>query len=136
MKATTKREEEDLRDRAVANLRKRIKPGKRVYTMVTHVTRSGMTRLVRLFIVEKGKIEDITGWVAQAIGARRAKGAEWDIVVGGCGFDAGFHVVGSLQRALFPNGVPIAKADPAVRETLARQGETITKSYGLAHSNL
>ena len=92
--------------------------GRRVYTMVTSRSSSGMSRNVRLFIAAvsyphegnrpgrkpEASIVEITHNVARALGLR--KGKNDDIVVGGCGFDAGHHVVMSLSYALFGRNDP------------------------------
>lgn len=97
-----------------------VRPGATVYTSITHVSASGMTRHIRVYVVtryaEKGRgvrheITDITGHVAAVLGYRRARGSRWDLVVGGCGMDMGFHVVYSLGRAMFPKGGPLAKSN-------------------------
>jgi len=72
-----------------------------VYTMITHVSRSGMSRHVRVFCVRDGRIVELTGYVARALNYPRARGSQWDIVVGGCGFDAGHQVVYDLSWALY-----------------------------------
>jgi hypothetical protein len=124
-------EKETLRAEAVATLRRMgVKPGASVYTIVTHVARSGMSRHIRCYIptrdtftdrdgrkrVQQG-ITDITGLVANACGFRRARGSRWDLVVGGCGMDMCFHVVYTLGRVMFPNGGPLS----ATNEIRARQ---------------
>ena len=72
--------------------------GTRVYSMVVHRAKSGMTRWVRLFIAHTSRIEEITPMVARATGMRHD---DKGIRVGGCGFDAGHHVVYHLSHELF-----------------------------------
>lgn len=87
-----------------AYLRKMLKPGTEVNTILTHVSSSGMTRHYRVFIVHKGEIRDITKSVADAAGFSTKEDGRWHIVVGGCGFDGGFEIVHNLGYALWPNG--------------------------------
>jgi hypothetical protein len=94
---------------AVMYLRKRIKPGDTVYTVIRKVSSSGMSRKMSLFIVKQGEIWDVTHYVAKATGATIDKKTGY-LVVGGCGMDMAFHVVYSLGRALFPKGFIPAKA--------------------------
>lgn len=103
MARMTKKDREE-QARAVEHLRAVLPPGSRVYTTITHVARSGMSRRVRVFAVVNGRIASLAGYVATACGMRRHDGAWWDIVVGGCGFDAGFSVVSDLARTLYPGG--------------------------------
>lgn len=89
---------------ACADLRKLwdIKAGSTIYTMVTHVARSGMSRDVRVFVVHKGKIQCITSKVAHATGLTlRDRGSWYAIVRGGCGMDLAWDTVYHLSRAMF-----------------------------------
>lgn len=91
--------------RHVAMLRDMLPPGATVYTRIEHVSRSGMSRDVRVYAVRDGGIESITGLVASALDMpRRDARGDWVLRVGGCGFDAGFSVVYDLASTLYPNG--------------------------------
>jgi hypothetical protein len=68
-----------------------------VHTLVTHVSRSGMTRHMRLFMVYAGQICEITTRAARALGWRTKDGR---LIVNGVGMDMGFHAVYSLACAL------------------------------------
>jgi len=96
------------RERAIVALREHIKPGDTVYTVLDHVSKSGMSRNIRVLIPytrEDGSVDFLhpNYLVAQAIGARQAKRGD-GIVMGGCGMDMGFHLVSTLSRVLFPDG--------------------------------
>ena len=77
---------------------------RRVYTMIRHVASSGMSRRLSVFVVEDGKIREITGLVAELVGYKRH--SDGTLTVGGCGFDAGFDVVYNLGATIWPNGTP------------------------------
>ena len=81
-----------------------LKPGDTVYTVLKHVSRSGMMRHIQLQIVRDGDICDITYHAACVMGDPIAKNG--GIRVSGCGMDMGFHLVYSLGRTLWPNGTP------------------------------
>jgi hypothetical protein len=88
-----------------------IKPGDTVYTILDHVSASGMSRAIRVVLMkcEDGKPVDLhpNYSVGKLLGLRHwmRKGRRQDaLVVGGCGMDMGFHVVYSLARAMFPDG--------------------------------
>lgn len=98
----TKAQQQDKLD-AIEYLRKHIKPGDRVYTTLTHVSRSGMSRSIKVCIVVGDEIVDISGWVGRALDEPRDH-KRGGVKVGGCGMDMGFHVVYCLGRALFPDG--------------------------------
>jgi len=78
-----------------------LKPGSEVYTTVTHRSRSGMLRWVKLYVVAEGKIEDITLYAARVL---RDRMDDKGIKVPVCGFSAGPHVVYALGSALWSKG--------------------------------
>jgi hypothetical protein len=79
-----------------------LKPGDTVYTTVTHVARSGMSRNIRLFYMTEDGPHDISFLAAHLMGAPIAKNG--GLKVGGCGMDMGFWVVYNLSHVLFPRG--------------------------------
>lgn len=81
-------------------------PGDRVYTKIVHVSRSGMYRVLDLYIIRDGVPLRITRTVAEAIGARYDRGWE-GLGLSGCGMDMGSQAVYLLGFALWPNGTPV-----------------------------
>lgn len=88
---------------AIKKLKKLVKPGDTVYTILRHVSRSGMSREISLVLKKKDCIFDISFYAAAAMGDRinRKSGG---IKIGGCGMDMGFSLVYSLGWALWPKG--------------------------------
>jgi hypothetical protein len=141
-------EKEASKREAVDTLRKMgLKPGSAVYTSITYVARSGMSRHVRVYMVTRNTssrptkriehaITDITGLVANACGMRRATGSAWDIVVGGCGFDAGFHVVYGLGRTMFPKGGDLKHSPRKAQEERLGEKRERDGGYLLTHRSL
>lgn len=88
---------------AHAQLRTWVKPGDTVYTILNHVSRSGMCRHIRVQLIkctdEKPVILQPNHAVACVLGYRQAK--RGGLVVRGCGMDMGFHIIHSLGYALF-----------------------------------
>jgi hypothetical protein len=79
-------------------------PGDTVYTIVRHVSRSGMRRSISpVIITPTGTPWDIT-WAVQRIMRWGVHRDHYGIIVDGCGMDMAFHLVYSLSRALFPDG--------------------------------
>ena len=105
---TTKAEKEQEKTEAVRDLRKMLKPGDTVYCILRHVSSSGMSRRIDLYVMKKNRPVWLSWYAARVLGERLHK--ESGIVVGGCGMDMGFHLVYSLSRVLFPNGFIPAKA--------------------------
>jgi hypothetical protein len=93
---------------SILHLRELLKPGDTVYTILRHVSRSGMCRRISLLIGEGKAVRDISWDVAYATGdpVKNRAGYVQDvgIEVGGCGMDMGFNLVYNLSRVLFPEG--------------------------------
>lgn len=85
---------------ATAQLRKWLKPGDTVHTILDHVSRSGMSRDIRVVILRDGEALHPNHSVAVVLGYPRASKGD-GLRVGGCGMDMGFHIVHSLGYALF-----------------------------------
>jgi hypothetical protein len=80
-----------------------LKPGATVYTVLRHVSSSGMSRRIDCYTIQENRPLYLSGYM-EALGiAKRQKGKE-GLVVGGCGMDMGFHLVNSLSIALFCPG--------------------------------
>lgn len=97
-----KKEQEQLE--AIERIREFVKPGDTVYTILRHVSSSGMLRVidVKALGMYEGKphVYHIGYNVALALGYK------WDdkregLRVGGCGMDMGYHIVYNLSRSLF-----------------------------------
>ena len=122
--ATKKQLKEQERAEAIMQLRKLLRPGSKVYTILRSVSASGMTRHIDLYTVRRGGMACLTGYAAKALGYRHDY-ERGGLVVGGCGMDMGYHVVYSLSRALFPKGFIPAKAGRQGRNgTLATERVT------------
>lgn len=93
----------DERDQARDELRKIIKPGDTVYTILRHVSRSGMSRIIDCYIIVKNEPRWIGRLVADALDWTYTDKNRGGLRVGGCGMDMGYHVVSSLSYALHEN---------------------------------
>ena len=100
MKAT----EED-RQEAIKELRKIIKSGDTVYSFVSHVSNSGMFRVISFLIIKKNKPVDIDLYISRICGYLVNKNHS-GLSVSGCGMDMGFSVVYNLSRAIFKGHRP------------------------------
>jgi hypothetical protein len=93
------REQEEARER----LRGMLKPGDTVFTILRHVSRSGMLREISVRTFDKdGDCFYLDGLVARALGDHI--GPNDGIKISGCGMDMGFEIVYELGRALWPDG--------------------------------
>jgi hypothetical protein len=83
-------------------LKNYIKPGQTIYTVQRHVSASGMSRNLSVLVSNGDKVEDITYYVAQALGDKLTYHAGHRVIkVNGCGMDMGFHLIYSLSSVLF-----------------------------------
>lgn len=85
-----------------------IKPGDTIYTILRHVSRSGMTRVIDLVLMPKRGTEE-TGPISIATQAAEVTGNRldrdrWGVKIGGCGMDMGFALVYNLSYQLFKDG--------------------------------
>lgn len=102
-KLTQKEGKRLYRDQSIKVLRNLLSPGQTVYTSIKSVSRSGMSRVIRVHVVEGNTIRNISGHVATAL---NWNGDQDGVKVSGCGMDMGFHTVYSIGYVLWPNGTP------------------------------
>jgi hypothetical protein len=88
---------------AVERLREILKPGDTVYTILRHVSKSGMLRHVSPVKMTDDGPWYLTYWVAKAAGYKTASGASYAVKMTGCGMDMGFALVYALSRVLEEN---------------------------------
>mgnify|MGYP001615470954 CR=1 FL=1 len=81
-------------------LLKLVKPGDTVYTILRHVSRSGMSRVIDLVIISDGQPFSISGWAAEVTNSTLDRD-RWGIKITGVGMDMGFALVYELSYALF-----------------------------------
>ena len=95
-----------------------VVPGSTLYTIVSHVSRSGMSRSIRVLVSTKaGQINDISHVVATVLG-RRFDRNHGGVVMTGCGMDMTFALVYELSRTLYPDHV--AEGQPHAGYSLKR----------------
>lgn len=85
---------------AEERLRTLVQPGDTLYTVLRHVSRSGMSRRLHVYVVRAGEMRLLTPAVAALLGLREdiADGA---IVMRGSGMDFGAALVRDLSAALY-----------------------------------
>jgi hypothetical protein len=93
------------RDKALEYLREYLKPGDTVYTILRHVSRSGMARDIGVVAMVNGEPYAITHLVAQVMGLRQSDvGMGSGVRVTGAGMDMGFSIAYDLAWAMFGDG--------------------------------
>lgn len=91
------------RDEALDQLRAWMPKDSTVYTILRHVSRSGMQREIGLVKFIKGTAIHPNYRAAMVLGRRINKQGD-GIVCGGAGMDMGFELVYSLAQKLYGNG--------------------------------
>lgn len=84
---------------AHASLLKLLRPGSIIYTMVTHVARSGMSRSIKCVYIKDNKPRDISYLIAIVLRSQLDY-QNSGVKVGGCGMDMCFHIVNQLSYCL------------------------------------
>lgn len=88
---------------ARAQLLELVKPGDTIYTVLRHVSSSGMFRRIDLYVMRDNEPRFLSGYAATAMGYTRKREKE-GIEISGCGMDMGFELVYNLGRTLWPEG--------------------------------
>jgi hypothetical protein len=78
-------------------------PTDTIYTVIRHVSTSGMQREISVRMIDAGRIISLDWLIANATG--RKIGNHNGLVVKGCGMDMGFHLVDGLNSE-FVEGSP------------------------------
>jgi hypothetical protein len=89
------------REGAKEYLRQIIKPGDTVYTSVKHVSRSGMYRVINLYVVKDSQISCIDNYASDLLQGYDER--HYGCKASGCGMDMGFALVYNLSYALYPD---------------------------------
>lgn len=92
---------------AIECLKRWVKPGDTLYTILRHVSRSGMFRRITVKKIEcidgEAQIAHLDYNVARALGISTNKIND-GVPVSGCGMDMGYGLVYDLSYVLFGNG--------------------------------
>ncbi len=93
-------QKEKERQEAIEKLRQILKPGDTLFTILRHVSRSGMLRHISVFSLKTGEPLQLDYLASKALSWPLARGE--GIKIDGAGMDMGFHLVYSLAATLFP----------------------------------
>jgi hypothetical protein len=94
---------EMYRQQIIANLRGILEKNntRTVYVSLRSCSSSGMSRVLRLYVVDDGCIRDITYQACVITGYTQTDDG---LRIGGCGMDMGFAAVYDLSRSVFAGG--------------------------------
>ena len=93
---------QEERGESLKMLKDWVKPGTQIYTILRHVSRSGMSRQISFVMFENNKPILLDYHISRLLGYKVGK--HDGLIIGGCGMDMGFHVTYTLARVLWPNG--------------------------------
>ena len=92
-------------EEAIEKLKESIKPNDILYTQLEYVTKSGMTRFIKVRQIKDDYPYDWTHIVAKALGWKYSDRYH-AVKAEGCGMDMGFHLIYNLGQVLWPDGTP------------------------------
>lgn len=91
------------REQAIGYLKETyLKTGDTVYAILRHVSTSGMSRMIDLYVMKNNRPLRITWTVARALDMRYNRKHE-ALHIGGCGFDVAHDTVSNLAWRIFGN---------------------------------
>lgn len=106
-KTLTRAEGEKIyRAQVLAEAKRKIKPGQKIYCTLRSVSASGMSRRISLHTIHKGELIPLDYTASILTG--RTLSDKGGIVCNGCGMDMGFDLVYSLGYSIWPKGTPKA----------------------------
>lgn len=112
--------ERDEREVVLDRLREWCPPGTTVYTVMRHVSSSGMFRVIEPVVFGNSDRSNpiyLTRSVADA-GIFKYNARHDGLELGGCGMDMGFELVYTLSHNLYPKGFEcVGKGDPDVYQS-------------------
>lgn len=94
----------DARHEAIAWFRTNVPEGSTVFTILRHVSSSGMTRHIGLVVIKGNDVIYHPNHSASTILRLRQNKDKDGVIVGGCGMDMGFHLVYELASAVYGDG--------------------------------
>jgi hypothetical protein len=84
-----------------------LKTNGHVYTMLTYVSRSGMSRSIKLLYVRDNTIYQVPGKLIENLGYKYDK-KNGGHKIGGCGMDMGFALVYDFCRHYYSDGYKLS----------------------------
>lgn len=93
---------DEKKAKAIEYLKEIVKPGDDIYTILKHVSRSGMYRVIDVYKMVDNQPYRLSWNVALATGSRYDTNHE-GVGISGCGMDMGFAIVYDLSYVLFHN---------------------------------
>lgn len=94
-----------VKQQAIGSLREILEPGQTVYSVLRHVSASGMSRRISFMIPRTdGSMCNLDNLISVACNYKQSD--RQGLIVSGCGMDMGFAVVYHIGRTVWPDGTP------------------------------
>jgi hypothetical protein len=103
-----------------------IRPGDTIYTILRHVSPSGMTRWITPIIYQSGDPRYLSYAISET-GLYPFDRNRDALKVSGCGMDMGFDLVYNLGRILFPDGFGLPVVTPTWDHMAMQDQRPLTK---------
>ncbi len=97
---------EQEKQEAIQRLQEVFKKGDTLFTQLENISKSGMTRHIKVRQLKNDRPLDWTYLISKALDWKISDKTN-GIKVGGCGMDMGFHLIYTLSRKLFNDGYAI-----------------------------
>lgn len=91
------------KNESLTTLRRMLRPGTTVYTVLRHESSSGMSRTISTYVIRNNKPFCLDHLLADA-NIAKLDSRHPGLTVHGTGMDMGFHLVYSLASTLYPKG--------------------------------
>lgn len=91
------------RNEALEHLRDMLKPGDKIHTVLRHVSKSGMSRSIDMYLIRDNSPIYLTGYAAMVLQGTIDK-TNRGLKTTGVGMDMGFAMVYDLSYRLYPDG--------------------------------
>lgn len=101
------------REDAIKKLQDILGPGDKVYTILRHVSSSGMSRVISVVVIDESQGIRNLDFLIEKLGIYKrtpASSRHDGLKVGGTGMDMGFAVVYDLAMTLFKDGYALKQA--------------------------
>jgi hypothetical protein len=126
MKATEKEKQA-----AITHLRELLPPGSTIYTVLRHVSKSGMMRAVDAYTIIANEPRRLSALISDACGITYNTKHE-ALQLTGCGMDMGFHLVQNLSYTL--HGMESIGAAAITAQEAGRPFRPTSRTYRAGYS--
>lgn len=93
-----KTEKQEIIENSIKQLKSYLPEGAEVLTLCNRVSKSGMSRRIKVYTIKNNGLCNLTYLVSKVLGYSQN---DEGLLVKGCGMNMGFHIVHSIEQNLF-----------------------------------